>query len=262
MATYTVAANDLEGVIIRFTPHPNTAFLFLHHTLNGVYGVDLYELDFHFLFDDFTANGQTELYKDAPKRLLDYLIDHIKTKSGASTRGNTAQVQKLFEEMLLSYKMKNGQVISFQRGQELATGMVHFIKNQRDDVPAKCMEVLLSISTIYPSPTGIVDGLNMDKLFSSEQAIPPPTQATANSTVTAGTHLASIANTMSTAVSGAGLTSKAATSHVDADQEETIDFKDMPTDLCARYSLKKHQGTFLSQAIILVARERDFFQQR
>ena len=48
--TYTVAANDLEGVIIRFAPHPITAFPFLHHTLNGVYGVDLYETDFLFLF--------------------------------------------------------------------------------------------------------------------------------------------------------------------------------------------------------------------
>ena len=103
--------------------------------------------------------------------------------------------------------------------------MVHFIKNQQDDVPAKCMEVLLLISTIYPSPTGIVDGLNMDKLFSSEQAIPPPTQATANAAVTAGTHLATIANTMSTAISGAGLTSKGATHHANANQDETIDLR-------------------------------------
>ena len=114
--------------------------------------------------------------------------------------------------------------------------MVHFIAHQREDVPAKCMEVLLSISTIYPSPTGIADELNMDKLFSSEQAIPPPCQVTANTAATAGTHLAAIANTMSTAVSGVGLTSKAAAHHTNADRDETIDFKDMPTDLRGQYA--------------------------
>ena len=99
------------------------------------------------------------------------MIDHIKSESEASTRGNTTQVDELFSTMLMSYKTKTPKVICFKRGQELATGMVHFIKNQRDNVPAKCMEVLLSISRIYPSPIDIVDGLNLNKLFSSEQAI-------------------------------------------------------------------------------------------
>ena len=86
------------------------------------------------------------------------MIDHIKSVSGASTRGNTTKVDKLFSTMLMSYQKHTGKIVNFQRGQELATGMVHFIKNQRDDVPAKCMEVQLSISKIYPSPIGIVDG--------------------------------------------------------------------------------------------------------
>ena len=66
MMTYTVAANDLEGVIVRFDPHPIPACLFIHQTLNSVYGVDIYETYFHFLFDDITTNQQKELYKDAP----------------------------------------------------------------------------------------------------------------------------------------------------------------------------------------------------
>ena len=188
MTTYTVAANDLEGVAIRFQAHPNPDFPYLYHTLNSVYSVDLYEIDFHFLFNDVTANGQTELYKDAPKRLLEYMIAHIKTESGASIRAEMEKIEKLFETMLLSYKMKHCNIMFFKRGQELALGMIHFIKNQRDDVPAKCMEVLLSTSRIYPSPIGIVDGLNMNKLFISEQAISPSTMTTA--TVTAGNHLA------------------------------------------------------------------------
>ena len=76
--THTVAANTLDGVIVSFAPHPNTAFPFLHHTLNGVYGLDLYDNEFHFLFDDFATNGLTELHKDAPQLLLDHMIDHIK----------------------------------------------------------------------------------------------------------------------------------------------------------------------------------------
>ena len=110
--TYTVAANDLEGVIIRFAPHPNTSFPFLHHTLNDVYGLDLHETDFHFLFDDVANNQQTELYKDAPKRLLEHMIDHIATESGSKgTRSKTDKVEKLFKTMKLSYKMKHGAII-------------------------------------------------------------------------------------------------------------------------------------------------------
>ena len=132
--------------------------------------------------------------------------------------------------------------MQFKRGQDLATGMLHFISHQREDVPTKCMEVLLSISRIYPSPIGIVDGLDMDKLFSSKQAIPAPTQASVTAAKAAGNHLATIATTMSSAVSGAaGLTSKVAATHADADRDETMDYRDMPTDLRDRYALKRHQ---------------------
>ena len=74
MATYTVDAKELEGIIICFKACPDTSFPVLHYTLNSVYGVDLYETDFHFLFDDVPTNDLIELYKDAPKRLLDYMI--------------------------------------------------------------------------------------------------------------------------------------------------------------------------------------------
>ena len=86
------------------------------------------------------------------------------------------------------------------------------------------MEVLLSISKIYPSPTGILDGLDMDKLFCSQQAIPKPTAASVTAATAAGNHLASIATKMSSAVSGtAGLTSKAAATHANTDWDETMD---------------------------------------
>ena len=104
------------------------------------------------------------------------------------------------------------------------------------------MEVQLSISRIYPSPIGIVDGLNLNKLFSGEHGIPPPTPTSVTAANAAGTHLATIANTMSSTVSGAaGLTSKTAASHADANQDEIMDYKDMPTDLRDQHTLKQHQ---------------------
>ena len=60
--TYTVAANELQGIIVCFEPHPNPAFPYLHRTLNDVYGLDLHDDEFHFLFHDVTNNRQKELY--------------------------------------------------------------------------------------------------------------------------------------------------------------------------------------------------------
>ena len=77
--TYIVAAKDLQGVIIRFAPHPNPAFPYLHLTLNNMYGLDLHKDKFHFLFHDVPTNCQTGLLKDAPKRLLEHMISHIVT---------------------------------------------------------------------------------------------------------------------------------------------------------------------------------------
>ena len=51
----------------------------------------------------------------------------------------------------ISYMTNNGKFVNFHRGQDLAKGMVHFIKHQRIDVPAKCMEILLSTLNIYLS---------------------------------------------------------------------------------------------------------------
>ena len=89
---------------------------------------------------------------------------------------------------------------------------------------------------------GAVDGLNIDELFSSKQ----PLTSTPSANTVAGNHLATIATTMSSAVTG--LTSKAAANHADADREETIDFKDMPVDLCARYTLKKNQDVQIKKS--------------
>ena len=117
MATYTVAANELEGVILCFCSHHEASVPIIHHTLNVVYGVDLYATDFHFLFDDVPTNGQTELHKDAPKSLLDYIINHIKTESGlVGTRSKTNKVEELFKTTQLSYQMNSGTIMNFRQG--------------------------------------------------------------------------------------------------------------------------------------------------
>ena len=47
---------------------------------------------------------------------------------------------------------------------------------------------------------------------------------------------------------GTGLASKAAANHANADKEETMDFKDMPADLRARYTLKKNQDVYIKKS--------------
>mmetsp|Transcript_12790 Transcript_12790/g.12601 ORF Transcript_12790/g.12601 Transcript_12790/m.12601 type:complete len:133 (-) Transcript_12790:36-434(-) len=132
--------------------------------------------------------------------------------------------------MDISYVLTTGKVMNFKRGQDLANGMLHFMKYQRPDVPTTCMEILFLTSNIYPSlVVGVVDGLNMDELFSSKQPVPNLSSSFSAARTAAGNHLASIATTMLTAVTG--FTSQAAAKHTDTDQDETIDYKNMPPDV-------------------------------
>ena len=84
MMTYTFDDALLEGVILRFWPHHDASVPTIHHTFNAIYGVDLYDTDFHFIFDNVGKNGQKELFKDAPDHLLEYMVKHIKHESGAT----------------------------------------------------------------------------------------------------------------------------------------------------------------------------------
>ena len=164
--TYTVNATELKGVIPRFRTHHEASVPAIHHTFNAVYGIELYDTDFHFLFDNVAANGLNKLYKDALKRLLMHMTDHIKRMSGAITTTEMEKVDNLFCAMHISYLMSNSKFKNFKRGQELATWIRHFIRNQCIDVPEKCLEIQFSTSRIFLSlVVGIVDGLNMNKLF-------------------------------------------------------------------------------------------------
>ena len=139
--------------------------------------------------------------------------------------------------MEISYALTSGKIVNFRRGQDLASGMVHYIKNQRPEIPTKCMEILFSTSNNYPSlVVGAVDGPDMDELFSTKQPVPNPS----SSPSAANNHLASIATTMLTALTG--LTSQAAAKHADADRDETIDYKDMPTDFWEHFDITSNRS--------------------
>ena len=88
--THTVDATLLKGIILRFRPHKDIAsYPVIHESFNSVYGVDLYDDKFHFIFDNAPTNGQKLLFKDALEHLRAYMVDHIKQVSGATARATS-----------------------------------------------------------------------------------------------------------------------------------------------------------------------------
>ena len=139
MATYTVNAKELQGVVLCFQYHHDTVkFPYIHRTLNTVYGLDLYETECEFIFHDDPTNGLTELYMDSPQRLLDHTITHIQTESGAtSTRSETNKVDKLFKTMLLIYKKANEAYVYFKRRSRTSGGNPVFCQESTPWHPVK-----------------------------------------------------------------------------------------------------------------------------
>jgi len=79
------------------------------------------------------TNGAKALFKNAPEHLQEYMVDHIKQVSGATVRASrseTDKIDKLFDRMELSYALNTGKIVNFQRGQDLATGLMHYINQQ------------------------------------------------------------------------------------------------------------------------------------
>ena len=133
-------------------------------------------------------------------------------------------------------------VVNVVRGQELARGIVHFLKHQLNYVPEKCPEIQFSTSSIFPSMSGIVNGLNMDELFGTKQAVPTTTTSTFGN----GANLASITTLMLTTMS-----SKNATNHADSDKEETIDYNSIPTDVRDHCALKNYPDKIIDKGYLV-----------
>ena len=108
LLSYTVLSSASDYIIKCFFPRIN-------HTFNAVYSINLYDSNFHFIFDNVGTNGLKELkelYKDAPDRLLAHMVDHIKQESEATTRDKTKKVDVLFGNIQISHIQHNGVVES------------------------------------------------------------------------------------------------------------------------------------------------------
>ena len=103
MKTYNVNVTQLEGILLWFQVHKQASFPRFHQTLNDAYGLDLYNSNFEFIFDDVKTNELTEILKDALTMLRSYLTDHIKQELGSTTRDTAKKVDTLFDNMELSY---------------------------------------------------------------------------------------------------------------------------------------------------------------
>jgi hypothetical protein len=228
MATYNVDATKLEGILLQFKYHRQPTLNTFHHILNEAYGLSIYGTDINFLFDDVPTNGLTKILDTAPTLLRTKMIDNIKDLSGATSRSETDKVENLFGKMKMGYRLKNGDDIEFERAQELAKGIDFNLKKPIDGVPDNCVVIYFSCSAVYPSLVGMIDGFDMDQLFTRRQAAP----ASVTSPSSGDKSLEAISTAMT------NISSKNAARSADNDKEETIDYKDMPKDVRERCHLK------------------------
>lgn len=135
MTTYNVDATIFKGSLLRFKPHSYKELPSFHHTLNTAYVLSLFESNINFVFEDVGITGLTKILKEAPKLLHIHMIDHIKYKSGATTRGQEDKVDDLFGKMTLYFRLKSGKDYEFDLAQELTKGIDLNLKRQCDGVP-------------------------------------------------------------------------------------------------------------------------------
>lgn len=67
--------------------------------------------------------------------------------------------------MTLTYALKNEDVHDFNRAQELTKGIASNLKKLCDGISENCVVIFFSCFSIYPTFDGMVDGFNMDILF-------------------------------------------------------------------------------------------------
>ena len=89
----------------------------------------------------------------------------------------------------------------------------------------------------------MVNGFDMDQLFSKRQAAPTTTPSTTG----CDTNLASIATLMS------NISSKNAAKSANNDKEETISYNNMPKDVQERCSLKNHPTRIIAKEILVTS---------
>ena len=95
-------------------------------------------------------------------------------ESGSITRDAAKMVEyTLFGNIKLGYTTRVGDAVYFTQWQDLVKDIVQTIKHPHTGLPEHCCFVnWISFTRIYSSFTGMVNGFNMDKVFTSEQAAP------------------------------------------------------------------------------------------
>ena len=136
------------------------------------------------------------------------------------------KVGYFFGKMTLTYVLKNGDVCDFDWSQELAKGIASNLKKPCYGVQKHYVAIFFSYSSTYSTLDNMVDGFDMNKLFIRQQAAP--------TTVLATTRRDASLAAISTAMTNCKNISSKNVAHSadnDNDKEETIDCKDMSTNV-------------------------------
>ena len=95
------------------------------------------------------------------------------------TREQSRKGKKLFGDMTMSYLLKDGNRPDIIRVPDLARAIHTNLNNPASECTAmNCADIYFSCSLVFPSREGIIDGLNMDKLYRTAQTRPRPTTTT------------------------------------------------------------------------------------
>ena len=84
----------------------------------------------------------------------------------SETKQQSLKVDTLFGDTAMSYLLKDGTRPATIRVSNLAIAIHTNLKNPVSVCIAKnCADIYLNCSSVFPSLDGVIDGLNMDKLY-------------------------------------------------------------------------------------------------
>ena len=178
MESNVVAAGTLEGIKLSFHPHISRYIKTFHLTLNVPYEMDLFDSEINFIFKD--GASKTRLKNNAQSLLRAHCIENIKRECAMiypDTKKQSLKVNKLFGDRKMSYLLKNGTRPDIIRVSDLKRAIHTNLKNPVYVCTTKnCADIYLSCSSDFPSCDGVIDDLNMDKVYRIEQSRPRPTK--------------------------------------------------------------------------------------
>ena len=176
MASYVVDAGTLDGIKLTFCPHLDKTIKTFHHILNTLYGIDLFDSEIDFIFED--GASKTSLKNNAPSLLRSHFIEKIKRECAIyfpDTKQQSLKVDKLFCDMTMSYLLKDGTRPDITCVIDLARAIHTNLENPVTGTAENCANIYLSCSLLHTSRDCVIDGINIDKLYRTAQSFPCPT---------------------------------------------------------------------------------------